>query len=810
MGQAQLKTPQVNHFASLLSYAFMVNKNTVVHKDLGFSAHFKYVAQDVDSSTGHVLDANAKAVLMALGVLGDGWMIETNLISAEEAHYLLNTQRFPDRVSAIIDDSRRVQFESVHRGFRSDCYLSLSYVPTGLVGKRLSQLMVDQEGENNSHFDRDLKTFEETLERFSTQFEKITVDGLHRLADDDLVTFLNQCIIADKKPLRIPAYGYFLDHLLSHDFLAGTSPKINQRHIRVLSIEGMPEATYPAILDELNFLGFEYRWSSRFIPLSKESANKYLGRIQNRWSNKAIGLFGVIQLSMGLKPKIDDAAEQRKLETKAAIDANNLNEITHGFMTSSVVFVHDDLEQLEQGVLAISRVIEQLGFRVRKETINVTEAYLGSLPGHGCYNLRKLPVDSAYASHVLPTSSVWQGNSVSPNPFFPENSPPLMLVRTRGSRLFRFNLHVGDIGHFMVLGPTGAGKSTLLGLIGCQFMRYPRARVMVFDKDKSNRTWIKSIGGDYLDLMGDTHLAPLSLLGEFAPDSNEFKNEVSFLTGWICEICELQGVEIQAEHRLLITDALNSLATSRKENLQLDLLSIQDPKIRSALKSFNSDAINALMGGFEDAFRVGNVIGFETNALLELPEESFIPVLRCVFHRLTHLFKDRRPTLLLLEEAWSFLQHEIFGKMMKNWLLTLRKFNVSVGFISQDVDHVANSSISGTIKQSAPTRVYLPNPAIQDPTIFKKYIDFGLNEQQVSMIGSAIPKREYYLSTPVGNRLFELELNPLTLAFLASLSEDEEHAFNEIYDKKDERWVLQWLEYRGLTDWRDYVQANYF
>ena len=40
--------------------------------------------------------------------------------------------------------------------------------------------------------------------------------------------------------------------------------------------------------------------------------------------------------------------------------------------------------------------------------------------------------------------------------------PPLLFGKTKGSTPFRFFLHVGDVGHTLVVGPTGAGKSVLL------------------------------------------------------------------------------------------------------------------------------------------------------------------------------------------------------------------------------------------------------------------------------------------------------------------------------------------------------------
>ncbi|PIR10235.1 MAG: hypothetical protein COV52_09760 [Gammaproteobacteria bacterium CG11_big_fil_rev_8_21_14_0_20_46_22] len=822
-----LKLRRNRELPELLSFGYLFNEKTVIHKDAAFSAHFSYIAQDVDSSTGAILDANAYAVFQALGLLDDGWMFETNLLSEEDKKYA-DAQTFPDTVSALIDDARRFNFEQDQTFFKSTCYLSISYVPTDQLGKKLSKLIVDSE-EKTKSIDDEYAYFENTVQRFLTQFQKITnassgvdndsikglenveLNHLQRLRKDALVTFLHQTITGKQQQLKAPKIGYFLDSYLSSEhFIGGVIPKIGKKWIKVLFIDDLPEYTYPAILDELNYLGFEYRWSSRFIPLSKLTAEKYLKSLKSRWSNKAIGLIGSIKMAMGIAPQIDEAAEERKYQTSQAIKENSSGEARYGFMTSVVILMNEDRTTLEAAANQITKTIETLNFKIRDEAFNATEAYLGSIPGHGCYNIRKPLVDSIYVSHAIPTSSVWQGSRTAPCPFYPKGSPALIYVRTKGSRTFRLNLHVGDVGHFMIIGPTGTGKSTLLGLIGCQFRKYPRSRIVVFDKDYSNRVWLKALGGDYFDVYGGAQFAPLAMLASLQEGTAEFEAEMTFLVEWLCEICELQKVDITPDKKEKVDQSLRALVKSGKENLRLDLLHIQDQEIRQAIDSFNSGAIQKMMNGLNDRLGNNSVIGMEMGELLKLPESIYIPIVRAIFHRLTRLFQDRKPTILILEEAWSFLRHKIFENMLEDWLLTLRKFNVAVGFISQNIEHVTSSRISGTIKESCPTKFYLPNHNIYDESVAKKYLEFGLNEQQVAMIGLAVPKRDYYLTSPIGNRLIQLDLDPLSLAFLGVSKEKDVQKFKETHRDDDERWILDWLDYKGLTQWREFAEKCYF
>lgn len=291
---------------------------------------------------------------------------------------------------------------------------------------------------------------------------------------------------------------------------------------------------------------------------------------------------------------------------------------------------------------------------------------------------------------------------------------------------------------------------------------------------------------------------PLSTISNYEEGSTEFEAEMLFLIEWLCEICELQKVSITPEKKEKIESSLRALAKTGKENLKLDLLHIQDQEIRQAINSFNSGSIQKIMNGVDDKLSSNDVIGMEMGDLLKLPQSVYIPIIRVIFRRLTHVFKDRRPTLLVLEEAWSFLKHKIFENMLEDWLLTLRKFNVSVGFISQNLNHISLSSLSSTIKESCPTKIFLPNYNVTDEETYKKYIDFGLNEQQVSIIGNAIPKQDYYITSPIGNRLIQLDLSDVELSFIGIAGEKDIKKFKETYKKNDETWVLNWLEYKNL------------
>src|SRR5690606_30127056 len=139
-----------------------------------------------------------------------------------------------------------------------------------------------------------------------------------------------------------------------------------------------------------------------------------------------------------------------------------------------------------------------------------------------------------------------------------------------------------------------------------------------------------------------------------------------------------------------------------------------------------------------------------------------LPVLSYLFHRLEERF-DGRPTLLILDEAWLFLDHPLFAARIREWLKTLRKKNVAVVFATQSLADIAGSSIAPAIVESCPTRIFLPNDRAIEQQMRETYEHFGLNPRQIEIISQATPKRDYYAQTARGNRLFELGLGPLAL-----------------------------------------------
>ena len=145
---------------------------------------------------------------------------------------------------------------------------------------------------------------------------------------------------------------------------------------------------------------------------------------------------------------------------------------------------------------------------------------------------------------------------------------------------------------------------------------------------------------------------------------------------------------------------------------------------------------------------------------------------------------------------------------MREWLKTLRKKNASVIFAAQGLTDISESPIAPVIIESCHTRIFLPNERALEPQIASVYRRFGLNDRQIEMLGRATPKRDYYCQSRRGNRLFELGLSEVALAFTAASSKSDQAAIAAIFASEGrEKFAQAWLRHKGL-DWAADMIAN--
>ena len=209
-------------------------------------------------------------------------------------------------------------------------------------------------------------------------------------------------------------------------------------------------------------------------------------------------------------------------------------------------------------------------------------------------------------------------------------------------------------------------------------------------------------------------------------------------------------------------------------------------------------AYGRLLDGSSESLTVTDVLHFEMEALMQ-HKALIAPVLTYLFHRLEARF-DGRPTLLILDEAWTFLDDALFAARIREWLKTLRKKNVAVLFATQSLADIERSTIASALIESCPTRIFLPNDRALEPQARAVYERFGLNARQVEILSIATPKRDYYAQTARGNRLFELGLGPIALALCGASTPDDQRLIDRCSAAgAGHGFAARFLEAKGLA-----------
>ena len=466
----------------------------------------------------------------------------------------------------------------------------------------------------------------------------------------------------------------------------------------------------------------------------------------------------------------------------------------YGWLTLTITVLDAHEGRVTEKARAIEAALNARSFVARTEDLNAVEAWLGSIPGEPYADVRRPMLSTLNLCDLLPISAVWAGPSEDAH----LRGPPLLIAETSGATPFRLSLHFGDVGHTMIVGPTGAGKSALLSFMALQWLRYPKARVIFFDKGKSARAATLCAGGSWHGLGPNAPYAlqPLARIDEPA--------EKAWASEWLAETAASAGIMITPKHREEIWAALSSLAEAPRSQRTLSIFSAlcQARDISAALEPFTLKGPHgALLDAAEVPEHPSFFETFECEDLMATPS-AIGPVLTALFHEIEGSL-DGAPTLLVLDEAWLFLGETGFAAKMREWLKTLRKRNVAVVFATQSLDDVVNSPIATTLIESCPTHIFLPNPRALEPASADLYRLFGLNKRQLELLAFAAPKRSYYLRQPRGRRMFDLRLKGAALAICGASSPEDQKLIEQVQEsikteKTTDAFVRAFLEAKGF------------
>ncbi|MFG1230369.1 conjugal transfer protein TrbE [Xanthobacter wiegelii] len=783
---------QGSRLADYLPWAALVGPGIVLNKDGGFQRTARFRGPDLDSAVPAELVAVTGRLNSAFRRLGSGWALFVEAQRHEAGAY--PESHFPDPASALVEAERKAGFAEAGSHFESSYFLTFCWLPPAEDAARAEGWLYEGRGNEGVDPREALTAFADRTDRV-LQLVEAFMPECRWLDDAETLTYLHGCVSTRRQRVRVPETPMYLDALLADQPLTGgLEPMLGDQHLRVLTIVGFPTATTLGILDDLNRLAFPYRWSTRAILLDKTDATRLLTKIRRQWFAKRKSIAAILKEVMTNEASVlvDSDAANKAEAADLALQELGADHAGIAYVTATVTVWDADPRIADEKLRLVEKVIQGRDFTAMVETINAVDAWLGSLPGHVYANVRQPPVSTLNLAHMIPLSAVWAGDEQDAH----FAAPPLFYGKTDGSTPFRFSLHVGDVGHTLVVGPTGAGKSVLLALMALQFRRYAGSQVFAFDFGGSIRAAALAMGGDWHDLGGSLAedsfaLQPLARVDELA--------ERTWAADWIVAILTREGLSITPEVKEHIWSALTSLASAPVDERTLTGLAVllQSNALKQALRPYCiGGAHGRLLDAETEHLGQASVQAFETEGLIGT---SAAPaVLSYLFHRIEDRL-DGSPTLLIIDEGWLALDDPGFAGQLREWLKTLRKKNASVVFATQSLSDIDGSAIAPAIIESCQTRLLLPNERAVEPQITAIYRRFGLNDRQIEILARATPKRDYYCQSRRGNRLFELGLSQVALALCATSSKTDQAALSQVFAEHGrDGFLAAWLRHRGL------------
>jgi type IV secretion system protein VirB4 len=545
----------------------------------------------------------------------------------------------------------------------------------------------------------------------------------------------------------------------------------------MISVKDYPGETRVGILDDVLRLPHEFALTESFAPVDRQVAKERIDLSLRR-----------------LKATDEDVAGERR-EMLAAKDQLIGGQIGFGMHHLSLSVRADDITSLDKAAAKAVAALADFGSIGVREDVNLEPAFWAQFPGNEMYIARGAMISTINAASFISMHGFPMGQ-----PKGNHWGDAITIFETTSATPYFFNFHEGDLGHFSIIGPSGSGKTVVMNFLTAQAQKL-EPRTILFDKDRGAEIFLRSLGGNYVELRPgiSTGFNPLRL-----PDSPVNR---AFLRDWLaCLLAPEQGGMSPADETLIASavDAsfeqgehlrtlrhLGELLGGTKRPEEGDLQSRLRPWLDRSDRGwvFDND---------QDGLDLSNrIIGFDMTALLDQPAIR-TAVMMYLFHRVDERL-DGSPAMIMIDEGWKVLDDPVFAARLRDWLKTLRKRNAIVGFGTQSARDALDSKVSSAIVEQTATQIFMPNSRAKP----EDYCGgFGLSDHELSLVRTLpVHSRCFLIRKPNHSVVVRLDLGQMPdILTILSGRESSVRALDslrESYGDKPEKWY----EHLTKTPW---------
>ena len=532
--------------------------------------------------------------------------------------------------------------------------------------------------------------------------------------------------------------------------------RMDDYYFRVLTLKELPSETRPLLLQGLFDVPANFHVVTEWHPVDNAKARKEIASRRRHHHNSKTSFVSNLQDRQNTGPQdelVDDSKAAAVAELGNALTAMGMEGKSFGEFTLSVVVYDEDRVKVEHAVAEFQKLFTRHDGLLYEERYNLLNAFFATVPGNRQFNLRKQwALNSNYADlsflFTVDSGSQW-------NPHL-EREYIAALETTHGTPYY-LNIHSGDVAHTLLLGATGSGKSFTLSFTLQSLQKYDPL-TFIFDLGGSYETVTRAFNGTYLNVGLKT---PGFTINPFLLESTP--ENMNFLYLFLRVLIEAGGrYELTPDDEKALFTAIERAYKLPAEIRTLtNFASILGPLGERLHRWTQAGQFGHLFDNAEDTLTFTRFQTFNFDGWSDYPD-ILEPLLFYVLQRASSEIERPANTatfkVFVIDEAWIFLKN----KTIRDWITraekTWRKKNAAMILATQSVVELAASDMLHIVNESCPTKIFLSNPNIDR----KMYAEiFQLNDTQLELLESLVPKRELLLIQPRGTKKLVLEVDAL-------------------------------------------------
>jgi len=540
-------------------------------------------------------------------------------------------------------------------------------------------------------------------------------------------------------------YDTFLDYYLCESHLECHRGflRLDDFYVKVLTLKEPSAQSFPLIFERLLEVQANYHVVTEWKKEDSGTMRRTIQAKRRHFHNTKHSFFSQVNLNDAPAQDVlaDDSKESQVRELGESIKEIELKGNYFGNFSLTVVIYDRDLAKLERACAEFYKVFSVHDAQLYEEKYNLLNSFLATVPGNYVFNLRSVYLlNSNYADYSF-LFTLHCGEHQNRH----LHQEYLAVLETNHHTPYFLNLHHRDVAHTMILGRTGAGKSFLLNFLITNLQKYD-PWTFVFDLGGSFESLTQLFGGSYVKVginSPDFRINPFSL-----PPTKE---NLDFLTLFVKAL--LQGssaVELDpAEERDLYQQIENLYSVDPPLRTLGVLSNTLGHRIADRLAKWTRGGqFGFLFDNSEDTISFSRFQCFDFQKMSQYPE-LLEPLLFYILHRANSVISDREISTVFkaffIDEAWVFLKNPSIQRYIVEALKTWRKANAAMILSTQSLDELRRSEVLDVIIESCPTKIFLANPDM-DRDLYRR--QFHLNENEVDLISTLIPKQQFLIKTP--------------------------------------------------------------